>query len=232
MAHQHTQQPITTGASILGLKFKGGVIIAGDTMVAYGSSLRFDGCQRLHRVGEKTIVGAAGEFSDYQYLQELLDDTDLEDWMNQDGYRWGPKAVASYLGRVMYNRRSKNNPLWNQLLIGGVDEEGVPQLNYVDLQGTCFAEDFVATGFGLHLALPILRKEYKPDLTEAQAKKIMERCLELCFYRDCKASCNIQMAIATAEGTRIEQPYRLNTFWTHKEWTKTSAELELAGDSW
>lgn len=32
-----------------------------------------------------------------------------------DGMPLAPGAVSSYLGRVLYNRRSKQNPLWNQV---------------------------------------------------------------------------------------------------------------------
>lgn len=36
-----------------------------------------------------------------------------------DGHSYTPKAVHSWLTRVMYNRRSKMNPLWNTVVIGG-----------------------------------------------------------------------------------------------------------------
>ena len=36
-----------------------------------------------------------------------------------DGHSYTPKALHSWLTRVMYNRRSKMNPLWNTVVIGG-----------------------------------------------------------------------------------------------------------------
>lgn len=36
-----------------------------------------------------------------------------------DGHSYSPKAIHSWLTRVMYNRRSKINPLWNTVVIGG-----------------------------------------------------------------------------------------------------------------
>lgn len=232
---EHTQQPITTGSSILAIKYKDGVIICGDTMCSYGNSLKFPNTQRLHLVGNNTIVGASGEISDFQYIQRLLEDADEEDWANQDGSRLGPKQVSSYLGRVLYNRRSKQNPLWNQLLIGGY-KNGAHHLGYVDLQGTAFEEDFIATGFGMHLAMPILRKAGEngrwKNLDEKAAKAVMEECLKLCFYRDCKASCNVQFAVSNAKGVVIEEPYRLDTHWTHPTWMKPGREVTQGTQSW
>ena len=42
-----------------------------------------------------------------------------------DGFTYTPKQLYSWLTRVMYNRRSKFNPLWNTVIVGGV-ENGEP----------------------------------------------------------------------------------------------------------
>lgn len=36
-----------------------------------------------------------------------------------DGHSYSPKAIHSWLTRKMYNHRSKLNPLWNTVVIGG-----------------------------------------------------------------------------------------------------------------
>lgn len=40
-----------------------------------------------------------------------------------DGHHYAPKSLFSWLTRVMYNRRTRINPLWNTLIVGGYDEE-------------------------------------------------------------------------------------------------------------
>jgi len=40
---------------------------------SYGSLARFKDIQRLHPLGEQTVIGVAGDMSDYQYLQKQLD---------------------------------------------------------------------------------------------------------------------------------------------------------------
>ena len=42
-----------------------------------------------------------------------------DDAIEQDGHQLGPKNLHAYLCRVMYNRRSKQDPLWNSLVVGG-----------------------------------------------------------------------------------------------------------------
>lgn len=222
---QNTQQPITTGASVIALKYKDGVMMAADTMVAYGSSLRFMDCERIHSVANNTLVGCQGEYSDFQAIKKNLDELEYDQLNQLDcGIELTPSQIASYMGRIMYNKRSKTDPWWNQLCIGGV-KDGKKTLSYVDLQGTCYEEDFMATGFGMHLAMPILRDMWKADMSYDEARSLCESCLKLLFYRDCKASCKIQIATATEKGTTIEKAYKMDTFWAHATWTKTSAEL-------
>lgn len=48
----------------------------------------------------------------------LLRDS-LTDHVAEDGCSTSPAAFHEYLTRVMYNRRTKGDPLWNSLVLGG-----------------------------------------------------------------------------------------------------------------
>ena len=54
----------------------------------------------------------------------------------------------------------------------------------VNMIGTHFEENHVATGFGNHLAIPILRAEWREDITFEEAVKLVEKCLLVLLYRD------------------------------------------------
>merc|ERR1719198_2103595 len=138
--------------------------------------------------------------SDFQYIGDTLDEMDNAEYCDDDGCRMGPRQYASYVGRVMYNRRSKFNPLYNQFVVVGKKKDEQPLLAYVDHQGTFFEEDYVATGFGMHLAMPLLRDEWKPELTETEARALITKCLQVCFYRDCRAYPKVQISIANQDG--------------------------------
>jgi 20S proteasome subunit beta 7 len=57
--------------------------------------------------------------SDFQYIQSLLEELIIDEFTAQDGHTLGPAEIHEYLSQVMYNRRSKMNPLWNSILVGG-----------------------------------------------------------------------------------------------------------------
>ena len=48
-------------------------MMASDTLGNYGSLAKFRSIQRMQPVGEHTIVGASGEYSDFQYIMKILD---------------------------------------------------------------------------------------------------------------------------------------------------------------
>jgi 20S proteasome subunit beta 7 len=102
-------------------------------------------------------VGAAGDMSDFQQIMTYLTEISVEDQSYEDGATLFPKEIHSYLGRVLYNKRNKMDPFWNELVVAGF-RDGKAFLGAVDLHGTTYEENIIANGMGLHLAVPLLRK--------------------------------------------------------------------------
>ena len=59
-------------------------------------------------------------------------------------------------------------------------------LGVVDQIGTAFEADFTATGFGKHMAVPQMREHWRADMTEGEARELLEGCMRVLFYRDCR----------------------------------------------
>jgi len=226
-----TSQPIVTGTTVIGIKYADGVMLAADTLASYGSLARYNDVRRLQSVGKNTLIGASGEISDFQAIMEILDGMTREDINQDDGYSRTPMEVHNYLRTVMYQRRNKGNPLWNQLLVAGFREQK-PFLGYVDLIGTAYEENFIATGFGAYLAIPLIRERWHADISESEARTLLEDCLRVMFYRDCRASSRIQIAKATAAGTLISEPYQLTSDWETATYDARHATAGMDGSSW
>ncbi|XP_026423881.1 proteasome subunit beta type-4-like [Papaver somniferum] len=207
-----TLSPYVTGTSVLGIKYRDGVLMAADMGGSYGSTLRYKNVERVKPVGKHTLVGASGEISDFQEIMRYLDELILYDNMWDDDNSLGPKEIHNYLTRVMYNRRNKFDPLWNSLVICGV-KNGKKYLGTVSMLGVHFEDDHIATGFGNHLARPILRAEHSNDMSFEDAVKLLEKCMLVLLYRDRSAINKLQISNITAEGVTISQPYSLKTFW-------------------
>lgn len=185
-----------------------------DTLGSYGSLARFKDLQRITAVNDGCILGAGGDYSDFQYIKDMLEDLTTEDHEISDGAVLSAEEIHSYLSRVLYNRRSKMNPLWNQLVVGGM-RDGKSFLGMVDLHGSTFTDDMLTTGYGTHLALPLLRKKWREGLPYVEAKGLLEECMKVLFYRDCRTINRFRLATVTAAGPSISDPYDLATFWEY-----------------
>lgn len=212
----HTTRPITTGTSVLGIVFDGGVLLAADTLLSYGSMVKSFNTPRLYSIEDRILLGASGEYSDLQEIKMKVDALALEEKTQSmeslyTDRKLSAKSLWNYLRAVMYQKRSKMNPYWNDVVVAGWDEiSGTPFLGVVDKLGTTLQENLVATGFGSYMAMPLMREKYRADLSEGEARALLEDCMKVLFYRDCRASSRIQLAKVTADGCIISDPYELD----------------------
>ena len=237
---KHTTRPIVTGTSVLGIVYDGGVMLAADTLLSYGGMAKHQGVSRMQTV-QNTVIAASGEFSDFQQLQKLLEQKCLEETQTSltlmdslyadHSNTLSAVTVWNYLRFIFYQKRNKFNPYWNDLLIAGLDSAGKPFLGSVDKIGTTVTDHVLATGFGSYLALPLLREQWRPDLTEGEARAILEDCCKVLFYRDCRASSQIQLAKCGVPGQAplVSAPYQLDTDWSDPAFV-SAAPAGLDGD--
>jgi len=208
-----TQTPVTTGTSVLGLKFNGGIMICSDMLGSYGSMARYRTCERMLKVNENTLIGCSGDFADFQYIRDIIQQMAIDDDCKDDGFSMNPKLLHSWLTRVLYNKRSKFDPLWTNFIVGGIQGDGTEFLGFVDMIGTAYKDNIIATGFGAHIATPMMRAacEKKPDgLTQDEARKVLIDSLRVLYYRDARAFKKYQVGIVTADGCKIEGPFEID----------------------
>jgi len=173
---------------------------------SYGSLARFSDVKRLRKFNDFAVVGLGGDVSDMQYIDRLLNTLSIDqNYGSSDAATaLNAKNLHTYISKVMYKRRSDFNPLWNAILVAGIDEHKKPFLASADLLGTTFSAPTLATGFGAHLAQPILRR-YVPDekaaaaLTKEDAVKAVKECMKVLFYRDARSIDNYSIAVVEAD---------------------------------
>lgn len=79
--------------------------------------------------------------------------------------------------------------IFGSVLLRGL-QPAVRFLAFVDLLGTTYTAPSLATGYGAHIALPILREAVDPNpdaITEDAAREILRNCMRVLFYRDARS---------------------------------------------
>eukprot|EP00794_Sanderia_malayensis_P006519 gene6519-7263_t len=181
-----SMQPMVTGASVLGVKFNGGVVIAADMLGSYGSLARFPGISRIAKINDNTIIGASGDYADFQHLTKILDSM----------------------------MRSKFNPLWNTVIVAGY-KNGKSLLGYVDKIGTAYQDDTLATGYGAYIARPMLRDalEKNPQISQDEAVNLITDCLRVLYYRDARSLNKVEIAVVTEDGVQVRSNVSIDSNW-------------------
>ncbi len=187
--------------------------------------------KRLLPFAESSIVGIGGDVSDMQYISRFLTTVEVReasahhhpppstDGSHDNGdlrasVRLNAQNLHTYLSKVLYKRRSDFNPLWNQILVAGLGNDDKPFLSYVDLLGTTFSAPTLATGYGAHLAQPILRRLIEDDkdvenIDREKAVEAVKECMKVLFYRDARSLDRYSIGVVTKNGVEIKEDEQL-----------------------
>merc|ERR1712020_69118 len=92
-----------------------------------GNLARYPMTQRVFKVNDTTVIASSGDIADFQYLHSLIKSKQNEEDIRGGGVTLRPDALHTWLTRVLYNRRSRFDPLWNTIIVGGM-QEGKPFL--------------------------------------------------------------------------------------------------------
>ena len=201
------------------------------TTASYGSLARFTDVPRLRSFADSSVIGFGGDVSDMQYLNRHLTDLSIDEAYaappsssDDDDTTTTTSSSASgtlnaanlhkYLTKLLYSRRNSFDPLWNQVLVAGLDSAERPFLASVDMRGTAFTSPSLATGFGAALAQPIMRRYAETDedtakLSRDEAVDIIRECMKVLFYRDARSLDRYSIAVVTKEGVSISENEQL-----------------------
>jgi len=211
--------PGMSGTSVVAIKYKDGVVIAADNLASFGSLARHPDVKRLRPFCNRAVVGFGGDVSDMQYLDRHLNELTIDEAYGDPLGTAGSGNLNAanlhkYLGKVMYGRRNRMDPLWNNLIIAGLDADDKPFLGQVDLRGSSFTAPSLATGYGAYLCQPMMRRFVDNDqdvahLDREEAVKLVKDCLTVLWYRDGRALDRYSLAVVTKDGVELKDNEQL-----------------------
>jgi proteasome beta subunit len=171
--------PFPHGTTVLGAKFEGGVVVAGDRRATEGYSIADDKMEKVFAADDYSaiaIAGAAGQASEIVKLFQL----ELEHYEKITGDRLSLEGKANRLAQMIRgNLPAAMQGLVVVPLFGGYDEgKGQGRLFYYDATGGRWEEeDYHATGSGGRPAKSSLKKRWRPGLSRAEALEVAVEAL-------------------------------------------------------
>ncbi|KRH92096.1 20S proteasome, regulatory subunit beta type PSMB4/PRE4, partial [Pseudoloma neurophilia] len=191
-----------TSSSIIGFRYKDGLIVASDTSLNYGS-LKLDlSVEKHHILSNNTLIIVKGEYSDFQKLKRICNDEMEED------PQMGVKEWIRFIQRIMYYRRSNIQPLNLSIIVAGIDKNFKNEntqinsiekftsplvIGVIDQIGNFYTDDTLAAGMAAYISIPFTRAQNLNEMTKEQAIKLMRENLQSLYYRDCMADNNVKI---------------------------------------
>jgi proteasome beta subunit len=171
--------PVPHGTTVLALKFRGGVIIAGDRMATEGFSVSARRIEKVYKADDHSAIAIAGAAGPCIELARLFQ-TELEHYEKLEGMPLSTEGKANKLSQMV----KSNLPMAFQGLVvipifvsyDLKKDEG--RIFKYDITGGRYEEtDYFATGSGGRDARNTLKKRYQTDLGEPEAIKIAVEAL-------------------------------------------------------
>jgi proteasome beta subunit len=188
------------GATTVGAVFSGGVILASEKRVTYGSFIMSRGGKKVFKVTDRIGVACAGLVGDMQVLaREMEAQANL--YSMDVGRKISVRSAAKLMANVLFNRRYA--PLFTQTIIAGLDEEG-PALFVLDVLGSLIPDKYAVVGTGTETAMGVLEEGFKETMSAHEAKALITRSIKSAISRDAMSGDGIDFLIITKDGVTEE----------------------------
>jgi proteasome beta subunit len=187
------------GATVVGISYNGGVILAAEKRVSFGNFVVNKNIKKTFRVTDHVGAACAGMVADMQVLvrqvEALAKIRKLETRRSVP-----PNSVAKLMSVIMFERRYF--PLLTQVIVGGINSK--PEIYTLDPLGSVLPDDYAAVGTGAEMALGVIDAEFKLNMTEEKAKELAIRAIKSAIQRDSSSGDGIDVLIVSKTGNREE----------------------------
>jgi len=192
------QQIMVPGAVGVAIKCKDGVVLGNDRRATWGYTVTNKSTQKVFKITDYIGLTCYGLIGDFQILVRILR-AQANLYELETGGRISTRSMGKMVSNYLYSR--KMAPLYTNLVIAGVDEDG-PKLYTLDAVGSLMEDDYGTAGTGMLLSIGILEAEYKKDMTVVAGEKLVEKAIRNSIARDAMTGNGIDLLIIKADGSK------------------------------
>ena len=193
------QRP-SLGTTILGFKFKSGVILAADTQISHGSLISDESFNKIKTLTDTVAMCCAGDAScadaTVSYLRYYLD-MYIADVREQPTV----ETCANTARKFIYSNRSF---LGLSVIVGGYDKIKGFGLYRIFQSGAMTEEKIAIGGSGSTFISAFVDENYKEDMELEDAKKFAIQCVKNAMRRDVQTGGSVNLMIFTEDGVKRE----------------------------
>ncbi|KAK0731514.1 nucleophile aminohydrolase [Lasiosphaeris hirsuta] len=192
----------STGTTIVGCIFEGGVVIAADTRATSGPIVADKNCEKLHYISPNIWCAGAGTAADTEFTTALIS-SQLELHSLSTGRK--PRVVTCMTLLKQHLFRYQGH-IGAYLVVAGADSTGV-HLFTVHAHGSTDKLPYVTMGSGSLAAMSVFETQWKAKMTQDEAVKLCSEAILAGIFNDLGSGSNVDVAVITPDKTTLKRNY-------------------------
>jgi 20S proteasome subunit beta 2 len=184
-----------TGTTIVGIVFKGGVVLGADTRATGGSEVVDKNCEKIHYIAPNIWCCGAGTAADTEKTTELIA-SNLELLRLSTRSQSRVVTALTLTKRMLYRYQGHVSAA---LILGGVDVHG-PHLYSIFPHGSTQRLPYVTMGSGSLAAMAVFESRYTEDMEEADAILLVRDAIRAGIFNDLGSGSNVDVTVIRQGG--------------------------------
>jgi len=194
----------STGTTICGIIFKGGVILGADTRATEGPIVADKNCAKIHYIAPNIYCCGAGTAADTENTTNNIS-SQLELHRLQTGRGSRVATANRMLKQMLYRYQGQVSAA---LVLGGMDVNG-PALYSIYPHGSTDKLPYVTMGSGSLAAMGVFEDGFKVDMEKEEGIKLVRDAIRAGIFNDLGSGSNVDICIITADGVEYIRPYEI-----------------------
>ncbi|KAI4739315.1 N-terminal nucleophile aminohydrolase [Aureobasidium sp. EXF-12298] len=192
----------STGTTIVGCLYDGGVVIAADTRATSGPIVADKNCEKLHYIAPQIWCAGAGTAADTEFTTALIS-SNIELHALSTGRKPRVATVMTMLKQHLFRYQGH---IGAYLVVAGCDPTG-SHLFTVHAHGSTDKLPYVTMGSGSLAAMSVFETQWKSGLNKDHAIKLCADAIQAGIWNDLGSGSNVDVCVITAEKTTLLRNY-------------------------
>ena len=184
----------TTGTTICGVIYNGGVVLGADTRATNGDTVADKNCNKIHYIHDNIWCCGAGTSADTESTTALVS-SQLELHRMATGKQPRVVTAVTYLKRMLFRYQGNVSAA---LVLGGVDCAG-PHLYTVYPHGSTDSLPYVTMGSGSLAAMAVFEAQFKSSMTLEEAKALVHTAIMAGVNNDLASGGSVDLMVITKD---------------------------------
>ena len=198
-SNSYLSQATKTGTTIVGLTYKGGVVLGADTRATGGTEVADKNCEKIHYLAPNIFCCGAGTAADTEKTTEIISSQLDLLRMNTGGSQSRVVTACTMLKRMLYKYQGHVSAA---LVLGGCDVNG-PHVYQIYPHGSTGKLPYTTMGSGSLAAMSVFETGWAEDMTEEEGVELVKRAILAGIFNDLGSGSNVDVCVLRMDGTMV-----------------------------